>query len=175
MTTDGRRVTPSQRSNFTGPQHLSYSYSSPFSASPRFRFNSDVLPSDFALLADKSPGAGAGDSDVTGPAYNAKPLELARANSTNHGRAGQNVLYATGGVQFHKTPYVGFGLGWERDNIYTAYSLTPRLPSSNAELELKREFKGDPSSPPIQVNGYFRRDIGPAWEKDSYLLPAEND
>ena len=79
MSTDGRRVTADQRSNFTGGRHLSYSYCSPFSASPRFRLNSDVLPPDFALLADRNPGAGSRDGDRTAPAYDARPLEIARA------------------------------------------------------------------------------------------------
>ena len=155
----GTGRTPDQRSNFTGPGHLSYSYSSPFSASPRFRLNYDVLTADFAMVADQSPGIGGRDRDVTAPAYDARPLDLARANSTNHDQAGQNVLYPTGDVQFQKTPYCGYGNGWQRDNIYTAFARTP-LPAG--------------AKPAPEVKGYFGRDIAPAWENDTYLVPAED-
>jgi hypothetical protein len=158
MTTDSRRVNADQRSNFTGPGHLSYSYSSPFSGSPRFRLNYDVLTADFAMVADKSPGTNGADRDVTAPSYDARPLDLARANSANHDQAGQNVLYPTGDVQFQKTPYCGYGTGWQRDNIYTAFARSP-LPAG--------------AKPAPEAKGYFGRDLGPAWEDDSYLVPAE--
>ena len=163
MTTGGKWVQPQQRSNFTAGRHLSYSYASPFSTAGRFRLNSDVLPADFAVVADKNPGrdpASAGGADVTAPAYNAPPLQLGRANSANHNRAGQNVLYADGHVQFQKTPYCGFGREWQRDNIYTAHSRSPLPPQSN---------------PAPEVNGVCGTDVGPAWEKDSYLVPAAGE
>lgn len=148
-----------QRSNFTSGQHLSYSYASPFSAAPAYVLN-DYLPADFALMADKNPGISRAGSDATAPAYNDPPLQIAQANSNNHGRAGQNVLYADGHVAFQTTPYCGFGNGMLRDNIYTALRRTP----------LK---KGE--TPPGEGNGVLGRDIGPAWDKDSYLLPTEQD
>lgn len=148
-----------RRSNFSGQQHLSYSYASPFSSALGYILN-DYLPSDFAVMADKNPGKSSGGSDVTAPAYSASPMEMARANSKNHGRGGQNVLYADGHVQFQTTPYCGVGKGLERDNIYTA-------------LEPKRLLKGQ--SPPAELNGVVGRDIGPAWDHDSYLVPTEQD
>lgn len=147
------------RSNFTGPQHLSYSYASPFSSALGYTLN-DYLPADFALMADKNPGKSPGGSDVTAPAYSDPPMEIARANSNNHGRAGQNVLYADGHVAFQNTPYCGVGKGMQRDNIYTA-------------LEPKRLKKGQ--SPPAELNGVVGRDVGPAWDHDSYLVPTDQD
>lgn len=148
-----------RRSNFSGRGNLSYSYASPFSSALAYILN-DYLPSDFALMADKNPGRSPPESDVTAPQYDASPLQIARANSNNHGRAGENVLYADGHVAFQPTPYCGIGNAALRDNIYTALSPKP----------LK---KGD--SPPGWGNGAVGPNIGPAWDHDSYLVPTDQD
>ena len=120
----------------------------------------DTRPSDFALLADKSPGVSGKDDDVVGPSFNAPPLELAKANSSNHRKAGQNVLYADGHVAFQSTPFCGVGQGVRRDNIFTALSPIPLTPGQR---------------PPPESNGFFGRNIGPSWINDSYLVPAEGE
>jgi prepilin-type processing-associated H-X9-DG protein/prepilin-type N-terminal cleavage/methylation domain-containing protein len=150
---------PATRSNFSGPRNLSYSYASPFSAAPGYRLNSDLLKPDFAVLADKNPGVAGGD-DVTAPPYDAGPFVLAKANTNNHGHAGQNVLYADGHVQFQSTPYCGVGSGAVRDNVYTALSagVLPEGPD-----------------PAVAGKGVFARDIGPAWAGDSFLVPTDDD
>ena len=158
----GRAVRPEERSNFSGAAHLSYSYASPFSAAPGYRLNTDLLKFDFAVLGDKNPGTGGGD-DVTAPAHDADPFELAHANSNNHGGSGQNMLYADGHVQFQSTPYAGVGEGALRDNFYTALSTTP-LPEG-----------GEPAPGAAAANGFVARDIGPAWAGDSYLVPTDDD
>jgi prepilin-type processing-associated H-X9-DG protein len=162
MLQNGKAVSPQERSNFSGPGHLSYSYASPFSAAPGYRLNTDLLKFDFAVLGDKNPGTGGGGA-VTEAPYSAPPFKLARANSNNHGRAGQNVLYADGHVQFQPTPYAGVGEGAVRDNIYTAASTTP-LPE-----------RPEPGPKAIAANGSVARDIGPAWAGDSYLVPTDED
>lgn len=151
-----------QRSNFGGRKELSYSYTSPFSAAPAYRLNTDLLKFDFAVLADKNPGTGGGD-EVIGPAYDAGPFAVARANSNNHGEAGQNVLYADGHVQFQSTPYCGVGAGAVRDNIYTAMSTTPLAEGA------------EPTGAAIAGKGFVARDIGPAWAGDSFLVPTDDD
>jgi prepilin-type processing-associated H-X9-DG protein len=158
----GKDVPAAARSNFSGGENLSYSYTSPFSAAPSYRLNTDLLKFDFAVLADKSPGTAGGD-DVTAPPYDAAPFDLARANSNNHGEAGQNVLYADGHVQFQPTPYCGVGDGAVRDNIYTALSTTP-LPEGT-----------EPALPAAAARGAVARDIGPAWSGDSFLVPTDDD
>ena len=147
------------RANFGGKGELSYSYASPFSAAPGYRLNSDHLKPDFAVVADKNPGTAGGD-DATGPAYDAGPFELARANSNNHRQAGQNVLYADGHVQFQGTPYGGVGAGHVRDNIYSALLATP-LPEGQ--------------EPPVAGKGVLARDLGPAWAGDSFLVPTDDE
>ena len=148
-----------RRSNFSGPGCLSYSYACPFSSAPGYKLN-DYLPADFALVADKNPGVSSNGSDVTAPAYDAPPFEIARANSNNHERAGQNVLYTDGHVSFQATPYCGVGHEGLRDNIYTALSRGP-LPKGQTL--------------PVQSNGVIGRDVAPAWERDSYLVPTAQD
>jgi type II secretory pathway pseudopilin PulG len=158
MSTAGRRVRANERSNFTSLRHLSYSYCSPFSTASGFQLN-EFLPPDFAVVADKNPGVGGG-ADVTAAAYNDPPLQLARANSANHNRSGQNVLYGDYHVQFQKTPYCGFGKEWKRDNIYTAAARIPLPPGA---------------TPAPEGKGFCERGIGPAWQKDSYLVPTATD
>ena len=143
-----------QRGNFRSPFNLSYSYCSTFSSVPDFKLV-DWTPWNFAIMADKNPGIGNG-SDVTGPSANAPPLEMARANSNNHARAGQNVLYPAGNVSFVRTPYAGI----RDDNIYTAQSPTT-LPTTGPSIPHDR--------------GVFGRQYGPASLEDSYLVPAEGD
>jgi prepilin-type N-terminal cleavage/methylation domain-containing protein/prepilin-type processing-associated H-X9-DG protein len=148
-----------RRSNFGSAGHLSYSYASPFSSAAGYTLN-DYLPADFALMADLNPGRSASGSDVTRPSWDSPPLDMAPANSMNHGRAGQNVLYTDGHVQFQTTPYCGVGRGALRDNIYTALRSVPVQKGQN---------------PPVQGNGVIGREFSPAWERDSYLVPTAQD
>jgi len=147
------------RSNFSGSRNLSYSYASPFSSAPGYQLN-DYLPADFALMGDKNPGISSSGSNVTLPEWDDPALKLAQANSNNHARAGQNVLYVDGHVSFQTTPYCGVGRVGQRDNIYTALQRTP-VP------------KG--SRPPAEARGVIGPDIGPAWDHDSYLVPTDQD
>ena len=145
------------RSNFSSGHNLSYSYASPFTNTPGYKLD-DFLPADFALLADKNPGVDPSTgANVIGPTWDAKPFALAVANSTNHRRAGQNVLYADGHVSFQPTPFCGFGKDGLRDNIYTALSRTPVPKNQN---------------PPAYGQGVVGRDVGPAWERRQ--LPRAN-
>jgi len=155
----GRRMRADQRSNFSSRQNLSYSYCSPFSAAKDFRLTFDKMQPDFAVMADRNPGAAAAESGATAADIERDPLQLARANSFNHGRAGQNVLYAAIHVEFQPTPWCGVGSGWQRDNIYTAHSKEPTTKPTTS----------------IDTPGCFGRDVGPAGFTDSYLVPAEGD
>lgn len=152
MRSGGAIVPPDKRSNFTSGQYLSYSYASPFSSADKYKMN-DTQRSDFAIMADMNPGGIA-------PAFDASPFELARANSNNHRKAGQNVLYADGHVQFQMTPYCGTGTADHRDNIYTARAPIPLPPSQ---------------LPPPESPGFFGRDVSPAGVNDSYLVPTDDD
>jgi len=166
----GKIVPANRRGNFRQPGNLSYSMFCPYSAATDFKW-SDVLKSGCPILADKNPGIGNG-SDVTKPAADAPAEAFAVANSPNHGRAGQNVLYADSSVQFESRPYVGDGYvrpytdGQGKyhpvqygDNLYTALREKPLAPGDHA---------------PADTNGVFSQSSGPAWQGDAFLVPAAN-
>ncbi len=137
--------------NFDGPRSLAYGYACPFSNAAEYGV-SEYLPADFAVMADLSPGRANG-ADATAVPVDAPPLELAKANSPNHGTAGQNVLFAAGNVEFRGTPYAGV----ERDNIYTAQEPNP-------------VFSG--TKPLHTKPGVLGTQYSPAWKTDSFLVPA---
>ena len=85
-----------------------------------------------------NPGNGNGD-DITGVASTSSPLLQSRTNSRNHKKAGQNVLFGNGLVDFTTTAYCGFGF----DNIYTALRSTPRAMACGKDSVLR----GVPLSP----------------------------
>ena len=148
----GRDVPAEQRGNFRSRRNLSYSYASPFGDAKGYGVHAYLKP-DFVVVADQNPGRGGG-SDVVGVAPNAEALELAKANSLNHARAGQNVLYGDMHVEWRTTPYCGVN----GDNIYSAQAPEPFYD----EL------------PEARIPGYIGRNVAPAWEGDSYLLPMES-
>lgn len=140
--------------NFSSDAHLSYSYATPFSVLPDYRLNGDRLQPEFAVVADMNPGISAnGRDDVVTPAHDAEALSRSRGNSRNHGKAGQNVLFGDGHVEFAVTPYCGYG----GDNIYTALRNTQIF---------------SPEKPDANGNGVLDASVGPAWYSDSYLVPV---
>src|SRR6185437_3133813 len=84
---------PLTKSNFTSRQNLSYSFECPYptmnSLMGRFGWDNSSLSSDFPLAADMNPGTPA--LLLVTPTSSAS--QMADANSPNHGRIGQNVLY----------------------------------------------------------------------------------
>ena len=95
------------------------------------RSSNPSLPG-IAMMADASPWFERGTikpPDTSNGPYDMKATdwdpdsgepdkEMAKlANSVNHGRDGQNVLYGDGHVSFEANPFVGV----EKDNIYTAW------------------------------------------------------
>lgn len=144
----GQAVPVNSRGNFRKMFNLSYSFASPYTSVPGYRVNDD-LPWAFALLADRNPG-------IIAPPVKSPPLELAKGNSLNHGRAGQNVLHPGGFVSFERTPYCGSG----GDNIYTALRDTPLEPGN---------------SPPADGQGVIGNHYGAAWNSDSYLVPVDSE
>ncbi len=80
------------------------------------------------MAADKSPGPATGVSGVMSANINSPPRVMRQANSLNHGRDGQNVLFGDGHVEFVTTPFCGV----KRDNIYTRRS--PSSPTGSSSV-----------------------------------------
>ena len=166
----GNRTIAKKRGNFRSGHNLSYSVFCMFGSTVKSDVWTDTLPGDCVLLADKNPGG----ADVAGVPANAKPEAYAKANSRNHGRAGQNVLYASGDIQFERNPYVG--VGYKRpekdkatdkwavavagDNIYTVLQARPIPPGQK---------------PDNAGTGTAGKAVSPAWQYDSYLVPTAED
>jgi prepilin-type N-terminal cleavage/methylation domain-containing protein len=140
------------RSNFRQEYNLSYSIANPYGAAPRYGLHRD-LPAKFVVLADMNPGVRSEEDNVLGARHDSPPLELSRANSRNHRKVGQNVLYAYGNVEFSRTPFCGVN----GDNIYSAIASAPLGPDE---------------VPDFTATGFFGQTISPAHAADSYLVPA---
>jgi prepilin-type processing-associated H-X9-DG protein len=122
-TYNGGQASALNRGSFTSVQNnLSYSYACPFASSAvvaeGFKMNGTIDPT-FAIAADINPGI---TPAATNNAENYTGGANGLQNSTNHNKAGQNVLYADGHVEFQQSVNVGY----QTDNIYTAitYSAT---------------------------------------------------
>lgn len=157
----GRVVEPTMRSNFRSPSNLSYSYASPFSSVPNYRLNSDFINATSALLADQNPGISGPGDDVMAPAHDSDMRLIAKANSNNHGKAGQNVLYGDGKVEFVRTPFSGVDYGLAgRDHIFTSRA---------------SEASTQPATPPVYITGYYGTHLTPASPDDSFLVPSDDE
>jgi prepilin-type processing-associated H-X9-DG protein len=102
---------------------LSYSYRNPYlndadaGMRSRFRVGSPSSAED-AIASDINPGSSLATPNLFTLTPTSSSRTMRRGNSPNHGREGQNVLYADGHVSFENNPFVGVG----RDNIYTVKS-----------------------------------------------------
>jgi hypothetical protein len=103
-------------------KHLSYSYFNGYlkkeqdAVRERYesRLNTTMGPVEFPWMADLNPGLASGTINVTTITTAASAKVMRESNSPNHARAGQNVLYHDGRVDFQMNPFVGV----QRDNIY---------------------------------------------------------
>ena len=111
---------PLNRTNFSSiKKNLSYSMHNPY-------VRDGVVPADdktywtsgmsaeFPIAADLNPGTAGGD-DVTKARIDMSARDMKVANSNNHDKDGQNILYGDGHVAWESNPLVGI----ERENIYT--------------------------------------------------------
>ena len=119
----GGNNAPADRSNFTDIKlNLSYSLHNAYPkngvvpADDDKWWTSGMSNAEFAITADINPGIKPSSyDDVLKPTTTSAAKEMKLANSNNHDKDGQNILYADGHVAWESNPFVGV----ERDNIYT--------------------------------------------------------
>lgn len=113
-----------KRFDFTDvKRNLSYSMQNPSASGSVARAGflwSRFANPDFVIMADLNPGIRGLDNHVLAVSPNSPPNIMRWGNSNNHGKRGQNVLYADGRAAFVATPFVGVN----RDNIYTTRNNT---------------------------------------------------
>jgi prepilin-type N-terminal cleavage/methylation domain-containing protein/prepilin-type processing-associated H-X9-DG protein len=109
---------PINRCNFTSSKNISYSYQNPFPGTSAigagFKLN-NAIGAEFAVAADMNPGTSNGDN-VNGATSTSSAKDMKQANSNNHDKDGQNILYGDGHVAWESNPFVGVN----RDNIYSS-------------------------------------------------------
>ncbi|MGA2497958.1 MAG: hypothetical protein ABSH20_09465 [Tepidisphaeraceae bacterium] len=116
FTVGGVAYKAGERSNFTGPNNLSYSFANMYpdtAAVERGYIWDPKVPPGFVVAADRNDGDTANTLELTSNAWTSTSRKM---NSLNHNQAGQNVLYADGHVDWCETPWVGV----QKDNIYTS-------------------------------------------------------
>jgi prepilin-type N-terminal cleavage/methylation domain-containing protein/prepilin-type processing-associated H-X9-DG protein len=107
------------RSNFTNEKiNLGYSFADPYPDTPAvnagYKWNASISP-EFALASDKNPGTDAPYDDVVNISSTSAKSALAKGNSNNHEKDGQNVLFGDGHVEWETSPFCGVN----GDNIFT--------------------------------------------------------
>jgi prepilin-type N-terminal cleavage/methylation domain-containing protein/prepilin-type processing-associated H-X9-DG protein len=107
--------------DFTNIQNnLSYSYANPYpdtyALGSGYKMVQGLEPT-FAVAADINPGTtgNGGNDNVMNPNTSSSGQAMAIANSNNHGKQGQNILFGDGHVEFDNNVFSGT----DRDNIYT--------------------------------------------------------
>jgi prepilin-type N-terminal cleavage/methylation domain-containing protein len=115
--------------------YLSYSMESPFPSSNAvgngWRWTPSNFGPDYAIAADINPGVDdnleASEVSLLQVTEDMSPIQLRGANSPNHAKQGQNVLYGDLHVEWQYTPFCGptFFAGGKsfRDNIYTSHDV----------------------------------------------------
>ena len=129
---------------------LSYSYQNPYPTTAALESGYNLKNPDptFAVAADMNPGGPA----VTRVTPQSSADELKAANSLNHDRDGQNVLYGDGHVEWQNTPFCGT----KHDNIYTAGGPELDEPGRGTAAVAKASVSGTDSVllPTAQAVGY---------------------
>lgn len=132
------------RSNFRARVNYNYSlanmYPSPAAIDAGYDLKS--ASADFALASDTNPGHESASAATT--RMTVKEVRL--ANSPNHQRDGQNILFADGSVRFSASPFVRDGA----DNIFASSATFP-APADAGDAVLLPVWSDGPDVTPYAV------------------------
>jgi prepilin-type processing-associated H-X9-DG protein len=154
-------------SNWNGQEsinkHLSYSYQNPYgdagANTSGFKLNASV-GADYAVYADINPGSIISYFNLGGrqisfnvvePTQGSPSASQKRANSPNHDKEGQNILFGDGHVDWVSTAFAGRA----GDNIYTRKKSNTEPAASAGAADLQHPFAS-----PLDIN-------------DNVLLPTQ--
>ncbi|MDB5325478.1 MAG: hypothetical protein JWM57_1047 [Phycisphaerales bacterium] len=145
---------------------LSYSYQNPyanaFGVQNGFAFN-DAMNADFAIMSDMNPGPNFDTSYTSSPTtvqFSDSGSLQRGANSNNHQKDGQNVLYADGHVDWSASIWAGA----QQDNIYTARSVLAAAQATYATASSGTLVTGGAGG---------AASLSPYDSTDTILLPAQ--
>lgn len=159
--------------------NLSYGYANPYATSlaltTGFKLSNAMNP-QFALMADIGPGTlGAQDNVYRSGNVNASKQDQQYMNSNNHGKEGENVLFADGHVEFVQTVFVGM----LNNHIY--------VPDAPNHLGLSNQdnnwhvWYNTAANPPTVIDntggttgGPAQADAKPVHVSDSVILPWDD-
>jgi len=146
----GNNLTAQNRCNFSIlQQNLSYSYADPFG--PNIKMTTGMDPG-FAVAADINPGTSSsvqGADNVLAVTTSSSSQQQQMGNSNNHAKAGMNILFADGHVEFDANCLQGLN----HDNIYT-YNQPNFVPATAL---------------------FPMTTLGPLDSNDSFMLPTDDN
>lgn len=140
-------------SNWNGtngiPANLSYSYQNPYpdqgAVTGGFKLNNSI-GAEFAVAADINPGlpdasfgGGAATDNVLYVTTTSSLKDMRLANSSNHDKDGQNVLFGDGHVEFQSNPFCGV----QRDMIYGRSARDAANPFKSADKPFASSYDGN--------------------------------
>ena len=139
-------ATLGQRANFRGRIYYNYSLANmyPDAAATSAGYtleNFAQLGPNFAIAADTNPG-----DETSNPNPKQSRIAARMANSPNHERDGQNVLYADGSARFVPTPYAATG----DVSFYASAGVFPQ-PASASDSVLVPIWQAGPQLTPTAV------------------------
>lgn len=139
-------ATVQKRSNFRARVNYNYSLINMYPSAASRQAGYDPMsrsPAQFVIASDTSAGPEEGAQATTQPA---SLRDQRMANSPNHQRDGQNLLFADGQVGFAPTPMVGVGF----DNAFTSQGTFPN-PASGTDTVLLPTWSMGPDVTPQAV------------------------